>query len=241
MLSKRLAYEKWLGIKEDQQPPSLYRLLAVDAFESDKDIIANAADSRIGFVRQFQIGENATVAAAILNELARAQIILLNPQKKAAYDAQLKNASTNRRADPWADSQEPSSPTAISNPASGQTIPQSRAVKLLEATPLAKQAAGPEVDVESLVSDSTSPGSPKRAAPPPARHRKSWIIAAVLAGGVVVASAIGLLTYNFISSRPDAERTVAKNAPPNDPPKSSATNPANSEQATKARRRHKTK
>ncbi len=106
MLSKRQAYEKWLGIKEEQQPPSLYRLLAVDAFESDKDIIANAADSRIGFVRQFQIGENASIAAAILNELARAQIILLNPQKKAAYDAQLKNSSKHGRADTWANGQE---------------------------------------------------------------------------------------------------------------------------------------
>src|SRR6516165_8897768 len=101
MLTKRLAYEKWLGIKEGEQPPTLYRLLALNIFETDNEIISNAADSRIGFIRQFQIGENATVAAQVLNELARAQIVLLNPQKKAAYDAQLRNAAAYDRANPW--------------------------------------------------------------------------------------------------------------------------------------------
>ena len=38
--TKRLAYEKWLGIKAEHQPPSLYRLLAIDAFEGDMDVIS---------------------------------------------------------------------------------------------------------------------------------------------------------------------------------------------------------
>lgn len=92
MLTKRLAYEKWLGIKEEHQPATLYRLLAIDAFESDTEVIANA-DRQIGFVRQFQAGENANLAAKILNELSRARVILLNPQKKAAYDAKLREGS----------------------------------------------------------------------------------------------------------------------------------------------------
>jgi hypothetical protein len=93
MLTKSLAYEKWLGIKAEHQPPSLYRLLAIDPFEADTDVIANAADSRIGFVRQFQNGENAKLSVDIANELARAQLVLLNPEKKAAYDAKLRASS----------------------------------------------------------------------------------------------------------------------------------------------------
>ena len=40
MLTKRLAYEKWLGIKEGEQPPTLYRLLALNIFETDNEIIS---------------------------------------------------------------------------------------------------------------------------------------------------------------------------------------------------------
>ena len=90
MLSKQTAYEKWLGIKDQQQPPTLYRLLGVEAFESDADIISNSADSRMGYLRQFQIGDNAQVAAEILNEVSHARVTLLNADKKAAYDARLR-------------------------------------------------------------------------------------------------------------------------------------------------------
>ena len=41
-------YYKWLGIPPAEQPPNHYRLLGVTLFESDLDVIANAADQRIG-------------------------------------------------------------------------------------------------------------------------------------------------------------------------------------------------
>jgi len=90
MLDKRTAYEKWLGIKGHDQPPTLYRLLGVDALESDTDAISNAADSRMAFLKQFQVGDNAPLAEQILNELSRARVTLLNAEKKAAYDARLR-------------------------------------------------------------------------------------------------------------------------------------------------------
>ena len=82
----------WASRKE-HQPPSLYRLLAIDALEPDSEVIANAAKSRMGFVRQFQVGENAKLAAEIVNELAQAKNVLLNLQARAAYDAQLRASS----------------------------------------------------------------------------------------------------------------------------------------------------
>ncbi|MCH8046291.1 MAG: hypothetical protein IID44_21495, partial [Planctomycetes bacterium] len=37
-------YHSWLGIPPRHQPPNHYRLLGVQAFESDVEVIANAAD-----------------------------------------------------------------------------------------------------------------------------------------------------------------------------------------------------
>ena len=90
MLDKPLAYEKWLGIKSYDQPPTLYRLLGIDAFEPDPDIISNAADSRMAFLRQFQIGENARLSELMLNEVSQARVTLLNAGRKRAYDETLR-------------------------------------------------------------------------------------------------------------------------------------------------------
>ena len=44
-------YHQWLGISPKDQPPNHYRLLGVDLFESDLDVISNAADQRMAHVR----------------------------------------------------------------------------------------------------------------------------------------------------------------------------------------------
>ena len=41
-------YYKWLAIPPEEQPPHHYRLLGVQRFESDPDVIATAADQRMG-------------------------------------------------------------------------------------------------------------------------------------------------------------------------------------------------
>jgi len=84
-------YRKWLGILPKDQPPNHYRLLGVEVFEDDLDVIEGAADRQMGFVRQYQSGEHAAAAAKILNELAIARLCLLKPASKAAYDAKLRH------------------------------------------------------------------------------------------------------------------------------------------------------
>lgn len=37
-------YRKWLGIVPKDQPPNHYRLLGIELFESDPDVIEGAAD-----------------------------------------------------------------------------------------------------------------------------------------------------------------------------------------------------
>ena len=83
-------YRKWLGIPPKDQPPHHYRLLSLELYENDLDVIEGAADRAMGFVRQYQSGEHAPLAAKMLNEIATARLCLLKPASKADYDAKLK-------------------------------------------------------------------------------------------------------------------------------------------------------
>jgi hypothetical protein len=82
-------YRKWLGIPQQDQPPHHYRLLGIELFESDPDVIANAADGRMAQIKTFQTGKSSELSQRILNEVAAAKVCLLNPQKKVEYDRRL--------------------------------------------------------------------------------------------------------------------------------------------------------
>ena len=75
-------YFKWLGIPKADQPPHGYRLLGIELFESDADVISNAADGRMAQIKSFQTGKFAAVSQKLLNEIAAAKICLLNPAKE---------------------------------------------------------------------------------------------------------------------------------------------------------------
>lgn len=83
------AYHKWLGIPPEEQPPDHYRLLGIAPFESDPAVIAAAADRQMAYLRTLQAGTQAEAARRLLNEVARARVCLLDPARKAAYDAEL--------------------------------------------------------------------------------------------------------------------------------------------------------
>jgi len=84
------AYLKWLGIPVVEQPPNHYRLLGIETFENDFDVIEAAAEQRMGFLRKHQSGPQAHAAVKLLNEVSAARLCLLNPQKRSAYNAQLR-------------------------------------------------------------------------------------------------------------------------------------------------------
>jgi hypothetical protein len=81
------AYHKWLGIPPKDQPPNHYRLLALDLFESDPDVIDAAASKQVAYLRSCATGPHVALSQKILNEIASARLCLLDPKKKAAYDA----------------------------------------------------------------------------------------------------------------------------------------------------------
>lgn len=51
-------YRKWLGILPKDQPPNHYRLLGIELFDDDPDVIEAAADQRMTHVRTYQTGQN---------------------------------------------------------------------------------------------------------------------------------------------------------------------------------------
>jgi len=83
-------YYRWLAIPPAEQPPNHYRLLGLPLFENDADVIDTSAERQMAHVRAKSIGKRAGRAQELLNELARAKLVLLDPDKKEAYDVQLR-------------------------------------------------------------------------------------------------------------------------------------------------------
>lgn len=79
-------YHVWLGIAFDEQPADNYRLLGIRRFESNPDVIANAAHRQMAHLKTFQIGARANECQRLLNEVSAAAACLLDTQRKAAYD-----------------------------------------------------------------------------------------------------------------------------------------------------------
>ena len=91
-------YYQWLGIPPKDQPPDHYRLLGIERFESNLEVIQNAADRQMSHVRTFQSGAHVAQSQQLLNELAAAKLCLLNAGQKAAYDASLRAACVKTSA-----------------------------------------------------------------------------------------------------------------------------------------------
>jgi hypothetical protein len=60
MRGNRLAFDpyQWLGIPPKDQPPNHYRLLGIDLFESDPEVIDAAANRQMAYLQQRATGEH---------------------------------------------------------------------------------------------------------------------------------------------------------------------------------------
>ncbi len=83
-------YYQWLGIPPKDQPPHHYRLLGVDVFEDNPNVIEAAAERQSTYLHELSTGPNVKESQKLLNEIAAARLCLLSPDKRAAYDAELK-------------------------------------------------------------------------------------------------------------------------------------------------------
>lgn len=103
-------YHRWLGIAPKDQPPHHYRLLGIDLYENDKEVIRDAAERQMAHVRKYQLGQNSAISQKMLNEIAAAKSCLIDPAKKAKYDRSLKPIVNNPPPLP------PSAPILADNP-----------------------------------------------------------------------------------------------------------------------------
>lgn len=79
-------YQQWLGIPAYEQPPTLYRLLELPPFESNPQAIQQATARQIARLHQAAGGQYPDWTQRLLQELTSAQVTLLTPEKKQAYD-----------------------------------------------------------------------------------------------------------------------------------------------------------
>ncbi len=85
-------YYHWLSIPPEERPPHAYRLLGLEKYESDRDVIASAADRQMAHVKVHASGPHGRSSQIILNELAKAKRTLIDPAKKAKYDELLRKS-----------------------------------------------------------------------------------------------------------------------------------------------------
>ena len=83
-------YYKWLGIPPKDQPPNHYRLLGIERYEPDDEVIDAASNRVMGYLQNIAVGEQAADSQRLLNELAAARLCLLDAERKAQYDATLR-------------------------------------------------------------------------------------------------------------------------------------------------------
>ncbi len=120
-------YHKWLGIPANEQPPNHYRLLGLELFESDHEVIDSAADQRMSHLKTYQTGKNARVSQNLLTEVAKARVCLISPSEKTNYDRDLRltltvGSSVTNSPPPIPASQSPDSNEFVDSAASAGPI-----------------------------------------------------------------------------------------------------------------------
>ena len=91
MASEFNPLEQWLGIGATEQPATYYRLLGLTDFERDPAAITRAAKARISQLRGIDPGVQQATMRTLIKTVAAVGAHLLDAEKKAAYDADLKN------------------------------------------------------------------------------------------------------------------------------------------------------
>ncbi|MBC7856873.1 MAG: hypothetical protein IAF94_25865, partial [Pirellulaceae bacterium] len=164
----------WLGIRPEEQPPDHYRLIGLRQFEENADVIANAADRQMQFLRSMQVGKRSAQSQILLNEISTARGSLLDPERKAAYDIELK-AKESAKAQ-----------AAKAAAAKAKPLPKAAALEPIP-KPAPLTAKLPEPDLFSMPmpqSAYVAPGQPVRASAQPASNLP--LIVGGAAGGIVL-------------------------------------------------------
>ena len=216
-------YYTWLGIRPEEQPPDHYRLIGLKRFEDNADVIANATDRQMQFLRSMQVGKKSAQSQTLLNEISAAGGCLLDPQRKVKYDLELKaQEATKVQAAKAAAAKARPLPKATS-------LESPKPAKAPEAAPLPKS----EVFSLQLTSGPTKPSASASsltpAKPAPTHGLKSPAAIAAAVGGVlllvVMISVAGWMFFRGDSKNVAAKPPSAKGPAANPPAKTPAANP----------------
>lgn len=141
-------YHQWLGIPAEQQPPDAYQLLGIRRFEQNPTVISNAAERQLLMLKSLQNGPHGSLTQQLIHEVSAARIRLLDPQKKAEYDEQLRGDRSRERPAP------PPVPAARSETVDlvGVEPPPSHSVKRLEMVRSDRRLSGSQKAVVAIFS-----------------------------------------------------------------------------------------
>lgn len=127
-------YQDWLGIPPQAQPPNHYRLLGLQPFEADEEVIEAAASRLIAFCEQNTQGPHAADARRIVVEIAAARLCLLDRNTRQAYDTQLRSRAAAKSA----------AKTPVGRIGKQAARPQATGVRRPVPPPAPRQANSPE-------------------------------------------------------------------------------------------------
>lgn len=194
-------YRKWLGVTEGERPPTHYQLLGVSPTEEDPEVINGAVIRQSAYVRNFQAGKYSDHATRVLNELAAAKICLLDPAKRAQYDAELKrrrSAASPQPAMPQAAAPQPAAPQrpAATRPTIQPAAPAPRPPAAARGSRPAPNA--PASPLDELLGPLAPAARPLASRPlaPRAKSNGNMNLALVVGGIALVGIAIGVIASN---------------------------------------------
>lgn len=177
-------YRLLLGIPPEEQPPSYYRILGIPDFEVDPSVIEGAADRQRLYLQTFQRTAYGAFAEKLQSEVAIARRCLLDPQRRAIYDQQLRMALAARaasypnpqyRAAPYVAPQQAAMPMPQYPPAhSAPVVPIASGY-----APSVPAAPMVGIPIATAVPTAAAPASPGATPPsPPSAETPAWEAAA---------------------------------------------------------------
>lgn len=220
-------YYELLGIPPKDQPPHHYRLLGLDLYEQNQDVIQRAADRQTVHVRSYQSGPHGVHTQRLLTDISVARLCLLDPSKKSAYDAELR-----RRLAPAPPVAPPPPPRSARVAGSGI---QQGGVGLVGSGSNSDVLSSPEPGNGGPGSSSSGPvgksgpkaatsggGTPLPSAPAEPPPMSPWMLGIAVGGGLCV-GVLALITV--LSLQPKDPPPIAKKPPVVEPADPKTTDP----------------
>jgi len=90
-------YREWLEVPDGPRPPSHYVLLGLAVYEADAQKISDAAAARLRMVRPYGL-KYPKESTDLLNQIAAAEVCLLDAETKAKYDRSLQGGQSAQSA-----------------------------------------------------------------------------------------------------------------------------------------------